>query len=418
MENLLEKLNSILINAKKSLNRPYALETVNAKRKEVIEIQRQLEDYLIDSSVTEGDRNRIIQNFSKLREETLGLLAQHIEKRTTDRKVITNSVNMDISELYSISKLIPIFTGKKDELNNFITNLELVYGTVVPEKQSSFFNFVFKSRLEQKVQNRVKQENVPTSVNELVVALKKAYKPTKTSNSVLQELTHTVQKGEIRGFADKIETLVNELNEIQISEVGESDRSAIFRTNSVLAFNIFKSGLRDQQIVSTIEASRVTTFVEALRIAEDSASRIKERNVFYQISNHDNRFDSVNTGNSYRQNNNNRNNYNNNRNRNNNTNRNYYNNSNRNYNNITNGNNIDYRSNNNHSNNNSSHYNRHNNNNNRNYYNNNYNNNHRGNNRNNNQRGNRRNYNVNQIQNQGNQQEPESTHQDSPVTNQ
>lgn len=224
-----------------------------------------------------------MEQFRKLKEEALEILEQHSKKKNISEKrqgIIMES--LEISELSSISKLIPVFTGKRNELTNFITNLELVHETMSTAKRNAFFNFVFKSRLDTRVQIMVKQDTIPTDMAQLILALKKAYKPVGTSNNLLSKLTTLSQKGEtVRNFAEKIQEIVAELNDIQISEVGETDRTSIVRTNNVLAFNTFKNGLRDQQILSTINASRVSNLVEALSIAEESETNIKQKQVLY-----------------------------------------------------------------------------------------------------------------------------------------
>lgn len=400
----IKQLEQLIANAKKSLGRPYTVGTVNEKNIEVQSIEKQLGDHLNEAILEEGEEEEILKIFGKLKEEALELLRQHSEKNNTSIKrkgVIMES--LEVTDLSAISKLIPIFNGKKNELSNFITNLELINETMSTAKRNAFFTYVFKSRLDSKVQNMVKQDTIPTDITQLITALKKAYKPTGTSNNLLSKLTIMSQRGEtVRSFAEKIQEIVAELNDIQIIEVGEADRSSIVRTNNVLAFNIFKNGLRDQQILSTINASRVSTLMEALTIAEESENCLNRGQVLYSTNNQQNQnkcyrcgrnhnrnrcpakdvncrkcdktghFAKVcrtgNNGNNANNNNNGRNN----NNRNNNNRRNNGNNNNRNNNNGHGGNN-------------------HNNNN-----------------------GNNRRYNVNQIQHQGNSQEPEILQQESP----
>ncbi|XP_058986803.1 homeobox protein 2-like [Musca domestica] len=167
---------------------------------------------------------------------------------------------METNDLKTIVALVPVFTGKKEDLESFTANLEL----------------------DSRVQNRIKQKGIPKNINDLISALKTAYKPVKSSNAVLNELSGLTQRNNnLQGFANKIESLVSELNEIQISDLGEQCRDAIIATNNLTAFNTFLNGLQDQQIVSTIEASRVSTFADALRIAERYVSRTKQRDVMY-----------------------------------------------------------------------------------------------------------------------------------------
>ena len=67
------------------------------------------------------------------------------------------STILNANELASYSKLVPVFSGVKEELSIFIANLELLNDTIELEKLPSFFNFIFKTKLTAGVQNRVKQ---------------------------------------------------------------------------------------------------------------------------------------------------------------------------------------------------------------------------------------------------------------------
>lgn len=295
----IEKLKILVSNAKKSIGKPYSRETIEKKKLEVTNLEKDLQKNLLQNSGTEEEKQELQEQFKKFRLEFLGILDQHLSlgilenKEDVDQNLnsgilentdtMATATVMDTKELLSIAKLIPIFTGKKDELNNFITNLELIDETISSSKKESFFKFVFKSRLDPKVQNRIKHDSVPANITDLIAALKKCYKPIKCANNILNEVTRLVQKGDnVRGFADKIESLIADLNEVQISEVGETHRASIVRTNNTIAFNTFKNGLKDPQIISTIDASRVKTFSEALQIAESSQIRTTQRQIFHQ----------------------------------------------------------------------------------------------------------------------------------------
>lgn len=76
---------------------------------------------------------------------------------------------------------------------------------------------------------------------------------------ILKELTSLVQSESIRKFADSVETLTMELNELQVETLGEANRDAISSANAMIAFNVFKNGLKNREIVRTIEASRKKT---------------------------------------------------------------------------------------------------------------------------------------------------------------
>lgn len=303
--------------------------------------------------------------------------------------------NLNATELASVSKLISIFTGTKEELNPFIANLEIIIDTIPEHKRTSFFNFVYKTKLTTKVQNRLRQNQIPTNIDTLISNLKETYKIKKSPNIVINELSRAIQTDSIRKFADKIESLTLELNEIQISTLGEEHRDIISKTNAALAFNSFKNGLKNKDITRTIEASRVKKLSEAIEIAMETATDIRQNQILFQTSQ---------TGSNFRNNWNNSNNYNrNNRNQNNHFIRN--NNDNGNRTNRYNNNNNFHKNNNNRNN----YNNRMRNNNrssNRSYNDSNYNNSNRNNN-NNHRNFNNNNRTINHMNNQGNSQSPE-----------
>lgn len=279
MEKELESLQLIISNAKKSLNRPYSIETIEDKKKEIQNLESIFEEHL--KTIQDDQKSEISTKFIAYKEKAYSVLDQHIEKR--NNKTVLIMANLDMNELATIVKLVPIFTGKIDELHGFITNLNSVYQIVDTAKRNSFFTFISNNRLDLRVQNRIKQHSIPKTIEELISVLKQIYKPTKTSNSVLNELTKIVQKGDnVTGFATKIESLVAELNEIQIATAGEENRNVILTNNSHIAFNSFMNGLKNPQVISTIHASQVNTFSEAVSIAQKVDAHGKNGHIFVQ----------------------------------------------------------------------------------------------------------------------------------------
>ncbi|XP_073820645.1 uncharacterized protein [Musca autumnalis] len=397
MDKVLQSLGILISNARKSLSKPYTKETIGKKKSELENLQTDFKNILEKEELVDPVKFRT--RFNELKAEALGLLLEHSEsaQQVRDKNTAEQEGKMETSDLKTIVTLIPVFTGKKEDLESFAANLELVYETVPEEKKEFFFKYVFCSRLDSRVKNRVKQKGVPKNITELLSALKAAYKPVKSSNAILNELTGLTQRNNnLQGFANKIESLVSELNEIQISDLGEQCREAIIATNNLTAFNTFLNGLQDQQIVSTIEASRVSTFADALRIAERYVSRTKQKDVMYH--NAQTNRDNKNGKKKYYNNGNNNKRYNNNNGNNDSNNNNGYNRNKGNKNNKNNNRNGRNNSNNNNRNNNGNRKN-----------NNNWNNNnHNGNNNRNNNNYNSRDYNVNQVQDQGNFQVPET----------
>lgn len=176
---------------------------------------------------------------------------------------------LEITVLSAIAKLVPIVTRNRSEIDNFVINLGLRHGTTKSAKMNAFFKFVFRFRLDNKVQNMVQQETLTSTIPELITSLKRANRPVGNSSCISNRLTSLVQSDEsVREYADKIQQLVAELNEVQIAEIGEADGASIVRANNILAFNTFKNGIREHELVHAILASRGKTFTEALETAE------------------------------------------------------------------------------------------------------------------------------------------------------
>lgn len=277
MEENVQKLKDFLKNLKKSPGRTYTQKTIESKLGYIANIREDFQAIYIEQKDSE-EGVALKLEFNNIYENIRKYLLKSSKDTETDKMA-----NLDMNELSIVSKLIPRFSGKTNELFEFITNIETIITTIPEEKHASFLNFILKSKLELKVQNRIKQTSVPASVEDLIKILKDTYKPFKSPNILLNEIIKTRQKdNNVMGFATKIENLIAELNEIQISEEGEENRNIIINTNSKIAFNTFINGLTEPQIIATIDASQVTTFTEAVKIAEKISSRTKQNQIFYQ----------------------------------------------------------------------------------------------------------------------------------------
>lgn len=106
---------------------------------------------------------------------------------------------------------------------------------------------MYKTKLTPRVQNKIRQITVPNNIASLKESLKQAYGIKKSPNVILNEITTAVQTDTIKKFADKIESLVMELNELQIEALGEQSREIISNTNAIIAFHAFKNGLKKQR---------------------------------------------------------------------------------------------------------------------------------------------------------------------------
>lgn len=299
MDNIYKQIETLISNARKSIGKVYTADTLVAKRKEVERLELQTIEILEDPKISKVDRDSNVERFGKLKGEALEILRLHeqrdqqsssqqardIGSRETgdvDNTMTDNVLNT--TELAAISKLIPIFNGAKGELEIFLANLEIVQETIVPEKHTAFFNFIYKTKLTSKVQNKIRQIAVPIDIATLRNSLKRAYGIKKSPNVILNELTTIVQTESIRKFADQIETLMMELNELQTEALGEASREIISNTNAIIAFNSFKNGLKNREVVRTIEASRKKTLHEAIEIALETSADIRQSQIMFQTA--------------------------------------------------------------------------------------------------------------------------------------
>lgn len=89
-----------------------------------------------------------------------------------------------------------------------------------------------------KIQNKLKQNGIPTNVTQLIDGLRTTFRIKKTPNTILNELTKVTQGNlSIAKFVDNIENLIPELNELQITELGETVRDVISNIDFKIGFN-------------------------------------------------------------------------------------------------------------------------------------------------------------------------------------
>ena len=88
MEQIYCQLKILIANARKSLHRAYTVETVQAKREEILKLERKVEKLLNDTEISEQVRQRHTEKFVKLRNDALDVLKLHIEKGVTEGKQI------------------------------------------------------------------------------------------------------------------------------------------------------------------------------------------------------------------------------------------------------------------------------------------------------------------------------------------
>lgn len=299
METIIEEIENLTLTARKSIYKPYKSETVNEKLKFIEEKNEEFTKILADEKLDETELNNWKTKFEVATANYKQILQSHIDKRQESEKTeeprentdtSKNTLNiqpakMETAELVQFMKLIPVFTGDKTALDNFISTIELLSNSMTAAKRDIFFSFVLTNRIDVRVRNKIKQIGTPTDMTQLVKSLKQIFKTKKTENTLLNEITRAVQgNASVDKFAENIENLITDLIELQITDLGEECRETITSLNYKIGFNAFKNGLNDKDMVQTLEASRVRTLQEALQLAEEMQTSRQQQKIMYQTA--------------------------------------------------------------------------------------------------------------------------------------
>ena len=69
MESIYNNLSTLIENAKKSLNKPYKVETIEAKLEELSKINKEAEEIISSTSYTQEERNENLKRFKELKQQ-------------------------------------------------------------------------------------------------------------------------------------------------------------------------------------------------------------------------------------------------------------------------------------------------------------------------------------------------------------
>ncbi|XP_037903423.1 putative uncharacterized protein DDB_G0291812 [Hermetia illucens] len=198
------------------------------------------------------------------------------------------------------------------ELEPFLTIVELLYMTLATTGTTTLINFVTDVKLSTTVRLSLCNASI-TDFNSLKSELLGKYKNNRTIPQIHSVLNSTYQnKSGVTVYKDKILSLVDELNQLQIQELGNeatlSEKKVITRMNETYALTIFKKGLNDQ-LKNTIFSARPTTSSDAVSLPQElenielQATSNINNNYSY---NNNNRNNNNNGNNNHRNSNNNR----------------------------------------------------------------------------------------------------------------
>ena len=116
---------------------------------------------------------------------------------------------------------------------------------------------------------------------ELKEILNNNYQTKKNTLTIQTQLGNIKQNNsEAERFIERIEDLINELNNVQIKELGESNKETICRINDYTALNTLKHGINDK-FKNAIYAANPKTFTEAVNIIRDMDTQKEETRVLH-----------------------------------------------------------------------------------------------------------------------------------------
>jgi Retrotransposon gag protein len=172
-------------------------------------------------------------------------------------------------DLEKASKIIPEFAGDYRSINNFVNLIEFYHDTLKEQDKPKLVKFILLTKFSSKAQNKIGSTTDISTFNELKLTLLKTFKSPKNSLMIHSELVRTKQNGQSLGqYIEKIETLIAELNSLQINELGVGSKDVIMKLNDQIALNTFKQGLNDR-IRPTIFAAQPKTFNDAKSLASE-----------------------------------------------------------------------------------------------------------------------------------------------------
>lgn len=231
--------------------------------------------------------------FNKLSGEILNnskLLDDNNDNIFQDNIEINKNLNMEF-DFTKHSKIIPVFDGESKNFTNFINLVELVYDSLNDAGKVMLINFVMKTKLTDPVRTKLSIYPNPNNFANLKENFSKIIRSSRTALSIQNELSRVKQNNStLLEFSSKIETLIAELNSIQIRQSGEEHRDIIAKINDEIGLNAFKSGLNDK-LRSTVLAGRPTALNDAINLAFDSdIPQESEAKVFYSKSTNKKKF--------------------------------------------------------------------------------------------------------------------------------
>ena len=182
-------------------------------------------------------------------------------------------------------KFIPEFSGKRDELHKFINCCDLLDQNY-NELDSILFINIIKSKLTGAAYNVTKHKEFNTW-DELKEILRDQFLEQRTYAQLQTDLVTSKQglRESVRAYANRIEKLLSDLNDVSVASAGEESKQAVTTLNSKTALKSFVDGLHPE-IRLIVKASRFERLVDAIEAAVEEEKSLPESSKNrYQSSN-------------------------------------------------------------------------------------------------------------------------------------
>ena len=144
----------------------------------------------------------------------------------------------------TVLKIVPEFNGSPDKLHKFITCAEIIYKPLISNEDKISFLELLKTKLSGRAYDVVKYKDFD-DWNQLKQELSKQFTETRSIEQLQVQLVGMTQRDDdVRTFANRVECLLSDLNDVCISREGIAAAIYIQNLNATTALNTFQDGLR------------------------------------------------------------------------------------------------------------------------------------------------------------------------------
>lgn len=164
-------------------------------------------------------------------------------------------------------KIIPEFSGNRSEFHKFVSCCDIMSTSLTSDADKALLAKIIITKLSGPAYHLIKYKSV-TKWADLKVLLQEQFLESRSIAQLQLELLNCRQGNNesVRDFANKIEQLLNDLNDACIASQGPESATLIQNLNQKSAYQAFTQGLNYQYKV-LIKASRFTTLTEAISAA-------------------------------------------------------------------------------------------------------------------------------------------------------